>query len=81
VDFYKADLFKEVAGFEWFRGEIYNKALIDPARSGAIEIIKWLTKFILNRKKATRIVICRVGKKITRKNITAKVKTVNNLFL
>jgi 23S rRNA (uracil1939-C5)-methyltransferase len=33
VDFYKADLFKEVTGFEWFRGGIYNKALIDPARS------------------------------------------------
>jgi 23S rRNA (uracil1939-C5)-methyltransferase len=44
VDFYKADLFKEVAGFEWFRGEIYNKALIDPARSGAIKIIEWLPK-------------------------------------
>jgi 23S rRNA (uracil1939-C5)-methyltransferase len=27
VDFYKADLFKEVTGFEWFRGEIYNKAI------------------------------------------------------
>ncbi|SSC07290.1 23S rRNA (Uracil-5-) -methyltransferase RumA [bacterium endosymbiont of Bathymodiolus sp. 5 South] len=49
VDFYKADLFKEVAGFEWFRGEIYNKALIDPARSGAIEIIEWLPKLGVER--------------------------------
>jgi 23S rRNA (uracil1939-C5)-methyltransferase len=37
-------LFKEVAGFEWFRGKTYNKALIDPARSGAIEIIELLPK-------------------------------------
>ncbi len=42
VDFYKADLFKEVAGFEWFRGKTYNKALIDPARSGAVEIVELL---------------------------------------
>jgi 23S rRNA (uracil1939-C5)-methyltransferase len=44
VDFYKADLFKEVEGFEWFRGKVYNKALIDPARSGAIEIVELLPK-------------------------------------
>lgn len=44
VDFYKADLFKEVTGFEWFRGKTYNKALIDPARSGAIEIVELLPK-------------------------------------
>ena len=39
VSFYKADLFEDVRGFEWFRNKRYNKALIDPARSGAIEII------------------------------------------
>lgn len=44
ADFYKADLFQEVAGFEWFRGRKYNKALIDPARSGAIEIVELLPK-------------------------------------
>ena len=26
-------------GFEWFRGKRYNKALIDPARSGAFEFV------------------------------------------
>ncbi|BBB22400.1 RNA methyltransferase, TrmA family [Abyssogena phaseoliformis symbiont OG214] len=49
VDFYKADLFKEVAGFEWFRGKTYNKALIDPARSGAIEIVELLPKLGVTR--------------------------------
>ncbi len=49
VDFYKADLFKEVAGFEWFRGKKYNKALIDPARSGAIEIVELLFQLGVER--------------------------------
>jgi len=49
VDFYKADLFKEVEGFEWFRGKTYNKALIDPARSGAIEIVELLPKLGVKR--------------------------------
>ncbi|BBB24493.1 23S rRNA (uracil1939-C5)-methyltransferase [Isorropodon fossajaponicum endosymbiont JTNG4] len=49
VDFYKADLFKEVVGFEWFRGKTYNKALIDPARSGAIEIVELLLKLGVTR--------------------------------
>jgi 23S rRNA (uracil1939-C5)-methyltransferase len=49
VDFYKADLFKEVAGFEWFRGKHYNKALIDPDRSGAIEIVELLPKLGVER--------------------------------
>ncbi|MBC8493350.1 MAG: 23S rRNA (uracil(1939)-C(5))-methyltransferase RlmD [Candidatus Thioglobus sp.] len=48
TDFYKADLFKEVEGFEWFRGKTYNKALIDPARSGAIEIVELLPKLGVN---------------------------------
>lgn len=47
--FYKADLFKEVAGFAWFRGKTYNKALIDPARSGAIELVKLLPKLGVKR--------------------------------
>ena len=49
VEFYKADLFKEVEGFSWFRGKQYNKALIDPARSGAIEIVKLLPKLGVER--------------------------------
>ena len=49
ADFYKADLFKKVDGFEWFRGKKYNKALIDPARSGAIEIVEQLPKLGVER--------------------------------
>ncbi len=49
VDFYKADLFKEVSDFEWFRGKTYNKALIDPVRSGAIEIVGLLPKLGVTR--------------------------------
>jgi 23S rRNA (uracil1939-C5)-methyltransferase len=49
ADFYKADLFKEVEGFEWFRGKKYNKALIDPARSGALEIVELLPKLGVER--------------------------------
>ncbi|SMN16290.1 23S rRNA (Uracil-5-)-methyltransferase RumA [uncultured Candidatus Thioglobus sp.] len=49
ANFYKADLFKEVEGFEWFRGKTYNKALIDPARSGAIEIVELLPKLGVER--------------------------------
>jgi len=49
VDFYKADLFQEVDGFEWFRGKNYNKALLDPARSGALEIVEFLPKLGIER--------------------------------
>jgi len=49
ADFYKADLFEEVEGFEWFRGRTYNKALIDPARTGAIEIVELLPKLGVER--------------------------------
>ena len=44
ASFYKADLFDDVSGSEWFRGQKYNKALIDPARTGAIEIVELLPK-------------------------------------
>ena len=44
TSFYKADLFLDVSGSEWFRGQKYNKALIDPARTGAIEIVELLPK-------------------------------------
>jgi len=49
ASFYKADLFEDVSGFEWFRGKKYNKALIDPARSGAIEIVELLPKLGVER--------------------------------
>lgn len=49
ADFYKADLFENVAGFAWFRGKKYNKALIDPARSGAIEMVELLPKLGVDR--------------------------------
>ena len=47
--FYKADLFEDVTGFEWFRGKNYNKALIDPSRTGAIEIVELLPKLNIER--------------------------------
>ncbi|BAF61426.1 23S rRNA (uracil(1939)-C(5))-methyltransferase RlmD [Candidatus Vesicomyidisocius calyptogenae] len=49
VDFYRSDLCKEVVGFEWFKGKTYNKALIDPSRSGAIEIVELLPKLGVTR--------------------------------
>lgn len=38
VDFYQADLAADLTGKEWL-DKHYNKVLIDPARSGAIEVI------------------------------------------
>ncbi len=49
ADFYKANLFDEVEGYSWFRGKKYNKALIDPARTGAIEIVELLPKLGVER--------------------------------
>jgi len=49
ASFYKADLFEDVSGFEWFRGRNYNKAFIDPARTGAIEIVELLPKLKVER--------------------------------
>jgi 23S rRNA (uracil1939-C5)-methyltransferase len=49
ASFYKADLIEDVSGFEWFRGKKYNKALIDPARSGAIEIVELLPRLGIER--------------------------------
>lgn len=49
AEFYQADLFEVVEGFSWFRGKTYNKALIDPARSGAIEIVELLPKLGVER--------------------------------
>ncbi len=44
VDFYQADLFSDISKFNWCRNKTYNKALIDPARSGAIAVIEHLAK-------------------------------------
>ena len=49
ASFYKADLFQDVSGFEWFRGKNYNKALIDPARTGAIEIVELIPMLKVER--------------------------------
>jgi 23S rRNA (uracil1939-C5)-methyltransferase len=44
ITFYTADLSKEPTGQPWFQGKTYDKILIDPARSGAAEIIEFLPK-------------------------------------
>ena len=45
----RQDLFQDVSGFEWFRGKNYNKALIDPARTGAIEIVELIPELKVER--------------------------------
>jgi len=49
ASFYKADLSEDVSGVEWFRGQKYNKVLIDPARTGALEIVELLPKLNIER--------------------------------
>jgi len=49
ASFYKADLSEDVSGVEWFRSQKYNKALIDPARTGALEIVELLPKLNIER--------------------------------
>ncbi len=44
ADFYVADLFKEVSAMQWAKQK-YDRILLDPARSGAKEIIEYLPKF------------------------------------
>ena len=43
ADFFAADLFKEVSGMQWAKQQ-YDRILLDPARSGAREIIEYLPK-------------------------------------
>jgi len=43
VDFYQADLAGDLSSAEWLDKK-YNKVLIDPARSGAIEVIPNIVK-------------------------------------
>jgi len=44
VDFYAADLFEDFSGMKWSQQK-YDRILLDPARSGAKEIIEYLPKF------------------------------------
>jgi 23S rRNA (uracil1939-C5)-methyltransferase len=44
AEFFAANLFEDSSAFTWFRNKRYNKALIDPARTGAKEILPSLSK-------------------------------------
>jgi 23S rRNA (uracil1939-C5)-methyltransferase len=44
VEFFAANLFEDSSAFTWFRNKRYNKVLIDPARTGAKEILPSLSK-------------------------------------
>jgi len=44
ADFYAADLFTDVSGMKWAQQK-YDRILLDPARSGAREIVEYLPKF------------------------------------
>jgi len=43
-DYYAADLFEDISGMQWAQQK-YDRILLDPARSGAKEIIEYLPKF------------------------------------
>jgi 23S rRNA (uracil1939-C5)-methyltransferase len=44
AEFFAANLFEDSSAFTWYRNKRYNKALIDPARTGAKEILPSLSK-------------------------------------
>jgi len=44
LEFFAANLFEDSSAFTWYRNKTYNKALIDPARTGAKEILPNLSK-------------------------------------
>lgn len=44
VDFYAADLFEDFSGMKWAQ-KTYDRILLDPARSGAREVVEYLPKF------------------------------------
>ncbi len=44
ADFYAADLFEDISTMQWAQQK-YDRILLDPARSGAKEIIEYLPKF------------------------------------
>jgi len=43
VEFYKSDLFGEFEQSQWAKQK-YNKVLLDPPRSGALNVVQWLPK-------------------------------------
>ncbi|MCW9000411.1 MAG: 23S rRNA (uracil(1939)-C(5))-methyltransferase RlmD, partial [Kangiellaceae bacterium] len=45
VEFHQADLTTNLEEKEWVKNKDYNKVLIDPARSGALEVISNIVKF------------------------------------
>lgn len=44
ADFYAADLFEDFSAMKWAQQK-YHRILLDPARSGAMEIVEYLPKF------------------------------------
>lgn len=44
TDYYAADLFEDFSGMKWAQQK-YDRILLDPARSGAKEIVEYLPKF------------------------------------
>jgi len=51
VEYHVANLMEDVAGLPWLRKRSYDKILLDPPRSGALEVLPEIAKF-----KASRIV-------------------------
>jgi len=39
VQFHVANLFDDVSGLPWLRNRLYDKVLLDPPRSGAVELL------------------------------------------
>lgn len=42
LDFFQANLFKDISGLQWFRKQQYHSILLDPGRLGAFELSKQL---------------------------------------
>lgn len=48
ADFYAADLFSDCSHFAWYK-KTYTKLLLDPPRSGALELVKTIEQFSPSR--------------------------------
>jgi 23S rRNA (uracil1939-C5)-methyltransferase len=82
AEFFQADLFDEVKHFTWAKKQ-YTKALIDPARSGALEIVKLLP--ILGVKKLVYVscnpaTLVRDSIKLQKMGYAIKKATVMDMF-